>query len=111
RRVANPSDLQVVRIVPGARARPDAVLGILEGYFKYPIQFEAQVPGRAPALPANGFAPFPDVSHPVLAKIVDDVPVLLLQQVSHETIRISIYDQGGIPVAKGRILRGGRLFA
>src|SRR5678809_1199505 len=87
------------------------MLSILQCHFENPVQLETQVAGRAPAMAANCFTPLPNVSHAILAKIVDDVPVLLFQQVPHETIRISIHVEGRTSVAKARVIRRGRLLA
>ena len=52
----------------------------------------AEVAGRAPALAADLFAPFPDVAHAVLAEVQDDVARLAFEDVAHQLVRLL---QGG----------------
>lgn len=95
--VADHADLQVVRVVPRAGARILPVRGVAQGDFEDPVQLEAQVIGRAPAVAADGFAPFPNFAHAVLAKVEHDVAGLLFQQVPHLAIGLLQGVQGFVP--------------
>ena len=89
-RVADPADEDVIRVVPRAGMRIGGVPGVAEADAvksrKSRAPFQTQIAGRAPAM-ADFAAPFPDLTHAVLAEVEDDVPIQLLKFIPHLLVR------------------------
>ena len=88
--IADIADEDVVGIVPAPRPRVLGVLGVLEPdrveAGKPLVLLQAEVSRGPPGVPADLGAPLPDLAHPVLAEVEDDVARLLLEDAAHQAV-------------------------
>src|SRR5579862_6208327 len=91
------AEKQVIRIVKrsGPGVPVEICFGIeLESILEH-SEAAAQIASGPPAVSANLLAPLPNVGHAVLAEIENDIPVLLLENGSHEAIGLfETFDAG-----------------
>jgi hypothetical protein len=89
-RVADPTDEDVIRIVPRAGLGKFPMVRVAEGDVVKPRQARSacqpKITGGAPAI-ANFAASFPHVAHAVLAEVENDVAILFLEFAPHEPVR------------------------
>src|SRR4051812_42955448 len=81
-----PTDLaddEHVRVVPVARPGVLFLARLTKSDAAHAAPVVGDVVGRAPRLPADAAAPFPDVAHTVLTQGVSDVALLLAQEFAH----------------------------
>src|SRR5579872_1963771 len=91
--VAEVTQQQVVRIIPSPRSREPVQLIARIDIKPIPkqtggdsLETSSQIASRAPTVPFDRFAPFPNVPHSVLAKVEDQVAVLSPKDGAHEPI-------------------------
>ena len=93
--VGEVAEQQVVGVVPGPGAAEAVELvvrvdveAVLEEGRPDALEGEAQVARGAPAVAADLASPLPDLPHPVLAEVEDDVAGLPLQDRAHLPVRL-----------------------